>query len=102
LKEEHDFYSENFISDETEPSDIATEDLEDSDYKNLRIAIDTIDKLKADDENLSKVMAMIDCGGGTDDIVDIVDKLKEENNTLKADASYNYTGHLLMRKIGGF
>ena len=65
LKEEHDFYSENFISDETEPSDIATEDLEDSDYKNLRIAIDTIDK-------------------------------------LKADASYNYTGHLLMRKIGGF
>ena len=70
------------------------------DYKTLyEESQEANEKYKADDENLSKVMAMIDCGGGTDDIVDIVDKLKEENAKLKADASYNYTAHLLVQKI---
>lgn len=61
LKEEQKFYRENFITDETAPEDIATEDLEDSDYKYLRIAIDTVERLMdSDNEILQNYRKMMD------------------------------------------
>ena len=95
LKEEQDFYRENFITDETEPDDIATEDLEDSDYKNLRIAIATIDRLNYENQTLKalakeSLILIASCDTQNEEI----EKLKALSEQLEKDCDVEHQRYL--------